>query len=476
MMVSALLNAVHAASRQHATTGGAATIREWAQFFTPPAVAELMAGLLKPAAGHVRILDPGAGTGILGIAAAEQMLQTGALTVHVVAIETEPSVREHLRSNLAATARARVGFTYEILDVDFLDFGGFLGSTVEPFDRVIANPPYYKTAPRDLRGGSTPNAYARFMAIAISLLRGDGVFSFIVPRSYTSGSYFRRFRHQFHNSVQIDRVHLFRSRSTVFREQDVLQETLVLSGTRGAPVSSHLVKITSSEGFEDLHDCSTLLVPHSRLVDPSTRECWVQIPESKRDVKVLEAMTQFESTLSTLGLAISTGPVVPFRTSEWLDTNGQAYPLLWMQNVRPNEISWPLPSGTRRPQWLSPGTPSALLVPNESMVLMRRFSAKEDSRRLIAAALDPSQFETPSIGLENHLNYVHAAGGIELMLARGLATFFNSEPVDRYFRLVNGTTQVNATEVRAMPLPDSRSLSGLPEGGIDRIFDGLEVA
>ena len=44
---------------------------------------------------------------------------------------------------------------------------------------------------------------------------------------------------------------------------------------------------------------------------------------------------------------------------------------------------------------------------------------------------------------------------------RGLAALLNSDLFDRYFRISNGNTQVNASELRAMPLP--------PRHAIDRI-------
>ena len=94
------------------------------------------------------------------------------------------------------------------------------------------------------------------------------------------------------------------------------------------------------------------------------------------------------------------------------------------------------------------------LVPNTNYVLLRRFSAKEDHRRLIAAALIGEDFPYAQIGFENHLNFIYRKmGALDKDETVGLSALLNSAIVDRYFRIVNGNTQVNAAELRAMPLP-----------------------
>jgi adenine-specific DNA-methyltransferase len=99
------------------------------------------------------------------------------------------------------------------------------------------------------------------------------------------------------------------------------------------------------------------------------------------------------------------------------------------------------------------------LVPNEPYVLVRRFSAKEEPRRVVAAVYDPARLECESVGFENHLNYFHQDGrGVGMRLTRGLAAFLNSTIVDQYFRQFSGHTQVNATDLRNMRYPTREQL------------------
>jgi adenine-specific DNA-methyltransferase len=99
------------------------------------------------------------------------------------------------------------------------------------------------------------------------------------------------------------------------------------------------------------------------------------------------------------------------------------------------------------------------LVPSEPYVLVRRFSAKEERRRVVAVVYDPARIRCKKVGFENHLNYFHRSGrGLEMRLARGLAAFLNSTIVDQYFRQFSGHTQVNATDLRNMRYPTKEQL------------------
>jgi adenine-specific DNA-methyltransferase len=136
-------------------------------------------------------------------------------------------------------------------------------------------------------------------------------------------------------------------------------------------------------------------------------------------------------------------------------SRNQATPLLWMQNVRAHHIEWPMPQ-INKPQGISLADEAKpLLLPIANYVLLRRFSAKEEPRRLVAAPFLADQYNNCQwIGLENHLNYIYKKrGNLEIEETVGLSALLNSALFDRYCRIVNGNTQVNATELRVLPLP-----------------------
>ena len=86
---------------------------------------------------------------------------------------------------------------------------------------------------------------------------------------------------------------------------------------------------------------------------------------------------------------------------------------------------------------------------------MRRFSPKEDRKRINTAPFIKNSLKFQFLGIENHVNYIHRPNGeLTLEEVHGLSAVLNSKYIDIYFRTLNGNTEVSATEIRDIPLPD----------------------
>lgn len=439
--------------------------RAWGQFFTSPRIAQFMAGLLgAPRGREIRILDPGAGTGILGLAAAASLLARFEGSVHLTAVEKEPGAALALRASLEH-ARGVWGhrFSFDVIEDDFLDLDRpQLGKPgLSRFHYAIGNPPYFKMSPSDVRGGDAPNAYARFMDVALRMLDEGGELCFIVPRSFASGYYFRRFRRQLHASARLDHVHVFDSRRDAFREDRVLQENIIVLYRKTRARSDDIV-VTASHGEIDIDSHVTTRVARTRVVSDADRDAIISLPTNERDLAVMELVQRWPSTLAHLGLDVSTGPVVPFRAEEFLRGNPEigTVPMLWLQHVQRGVVTWPLGPSFRKPEHILGSAGAKLLVPNKTYVLLRRFSPKEDERRIIAAPFLPGALDASWLGLENHVNFIHRPKGTMAPAESiGLAALLNSSLIDTYFRISSGNTQVSATELRVLPLPSATVLT-----------------
>ena len=456
-------------------------------YLTSVGVAQYMAGRIEVRAPRLRLLDPAAGAGVLCCAVVEALVnraaeETGTKPAHVeiVAHEADEDLLAPLRAVLAyLTDWARQRGLAVAVDVSGEDFlracSAGLGANValfaaDPpalFDVVVANPPYFKIAKDDPRARALaeivhgqPNIYAFFMAVAARLLRPEGRFVFITPRSFASGPYFRRFRGAFFRLIQPTEVHVFRSRRDAFRRDDVLQENVILCGVRrdrwAQAADAAQLLVTSSDGKDDMGQPGKCIVPMKRALDLSSADKVLRLPTCGADEAVVEVVDAWPSSLQAFGLNISTGPVVPFRAAKYICDAGEVpqthAPLLWMNHVQPLRTTWPL--ARHKPEYIAHEDTGALLLPNKNYVLIRRFSAKEEPRRLTAAPHLANTLHAPVVGLENHLNYIHRPGGdLTEDEAWGLATLYSSRLLDRYFRTINGNTQVSATELRTMPLP-----------------------
>ena len=459
-------------------------------YLTPASIARFMAGCSSYSERHMRVLDPGSGTGILSAAVCEAASEGGTVkNLHVDAYETEPLLADLTRLLLAFSqtwlGQRGVALTFDVRHGDFvLEYASALEAASKAngyggddrsrsgYGLVISNPPYFKIGKDDPRAVAwasvvhgQPNIYALFMAISAELLSETGKLVYIVPRSFASGPYFRRFREGFFRRVVPAAIHLFESRKDVFKNQTVLQENLIFTGRRRREresVYESQVVVSHSRTADDLATRRRLMVGLDAVLDPASENNELFIPACKQDLELVQAVRTWPNTLSSLGLEISTGPVVPFRATSFLmpDANGASrVPLLWMQHVRPMRTDWPS-AGASKPQWIAITDESMkLLVEDATYVLLRRFSAKEEKRRLVAAPLIRGSLNAHVVGLENHLNYIRGVSReLDEELAYGLSALLNSTFLDRYFRISNGNTQVSATELRAMPLPAERDI------------------
>ena len=454
---------------------------------TPAGIAKFMAECASYSKTVLRVLDPGSGTGILSAAVCEAACQGRVVNnLHIDAYETDHLLAGFTHLVLAFSrhwlGRRGVALTFDVKYDDFvLEYSAALeppaghnGHQKRPngilgkYDLVVSNPPYFKIGkddPRAIAGSSVvhgqPNIYSLFMAISAELLFESGMLVYIVPRSFSSGPYFRRFREVFFQRVTPTAIHLFESRRDVFKNQAVLQENLVLTAQRrrkGDDFHEGQVYISHSRGADDLSERRRLVVGLDFVLDLESDNKELRIPVCPEDVALVRAVRAWPNTLSSLGLEISTGPVVPFRANQFLadaPSDVSTVPLLWMHHVRPMRVEWPS-AGNGKPQRVKVTPDSAkLLARNDTYVLLRRFSAKEEKRRLVAAPLVRDSLGADMVGLENHLNYIRGVSReLDEELAWGIAALLNSAVLDRYFRVSNGNTQVSATELRAMPLPD----------------------
>jgi len=466
-------------SRLHANEIPISERKKTGQIFTPKKTAMYMAGFFDLSGNEFSLLDPGSGTGNLLSAVCQRIINEAdhTINVRIDAFESDISVIPYLEKVLCACKNALNkqchSLQYNIISDDFIIYNQRYLDQVSIsgrkdlyyYDAVISNPPYYKLKKESIQAAvlkdfisGQPNIYSHFMILSAHMLKKGGEFVSITPRSFCSGSYYKKVRNWFVNKTCIDWIHSFESRKNKFVVDDILQENVIIHAIKTNDTDCSTVYISSS--FDNTFgDYKEIDVPYPDIIYRENNECFIRIPTSDTELKVIETVDSWQYTLKDFGLRMSTGPVVDFRTRENLRNNyseENTAPLIWMQNLKGNTITWPL-IDLIKPQAIEINSSTIkILLPVSNYILIKRFTSKEQKRRIFATPLQESEFTSHEyIGLENHLNYIHRPKGkMTVDEVCGLTILFNTELIDRYFRVLNGNTQVNASEINLLPLPD----------------------
>lgn len=451
---------------------------EIGQFLTPVATARFMSSMFDVGPQRVRILDPGAGAGVLFAACVETLVSqvSHPSSIEMVAYETDSAILPYLEDTLkkcqSLCISSGIEFRGTIRDEDFVSAAlAEMEESLSPgrFTHVILNPPYKKINSQTAMsrklyrsGLEVANLYAVFVWLSMILLEQGGQIVAITPRSFCNGPYFKRFRAAFLHMTSLRRIHVFESRKKAFGDDNVLQENIIYHAARGRQKpKSVLISVSEGLDFEKAH---SLNVRYSQVVHPGDRDMFIRLDIKDGDGTRSEQIECFNSSLSKLGLSVSTGRVVDFRAREHLREFAQEgdVPLIYPCHFANGFIKWPVQSGKKPNAITSSGETSSLLVEAGFYVLIKRFSSKEQQRRIMAAVYDPTRIHASCVGFENHLNYYHENNrGLSADLAKGLAIYLNSTLVDQYFRFFSGHTQVNATDLRKIPYPTREQLTRL---------------
>lgn len=450
------------------------------QFFTSVETARFMADMfdLDNCKGRISVLDPGAGTGILSVAFLERLMSLSSdINVSLTCYETDPEVLPVLKSNLEyAKSEYPDQIEYRVLEEDYIlsqsnDFDENLLANEDPlkYDYVIANPPYLRvmrdhpaamSMPKVVHGA--PNLYFLFAAMSLFNLKKEAEMVYIIPRSWTSGAYFKAFREYLLTEGKIEQIHLFVSRDKVFNAEEVLQETMIIK-VRRSNRKPEDVLITSSNSCNDFADITRLMVPYNAVV--SGEDLYVYLPTSDEEIEVIKKINTYHTTLPDEGLKMKTGIVVDFRQWDELrkEPGDHILPLFYSQHIRDGRVNHQ-PSG-KEYDWIIDEKPG-LIQKNKNYVFIKRFTAKEERRRLQCGVYSPADFkEYKFIGTQNKINFVDRVDGSEMdaQTTYGVYALLNSTLFDMYYRILNGSTQVNSTEINNIPVPPANMIKKIGE-------------
>lgn len=452
--------------------------KKYGQFFTNMTTASFMASLFNfnLSKSDIYLLDAGAGTGILSAAVIDRLKELGYKgKIHLTCYETDEHVLLLLYNNLDLL-HTEYGVEYCVIQDNYITSQNFEDSSVFStqnivYDYIIGNPPYLKIQKDAIEAKAmpsvcygAPNLYFLFWAMGIFNLRDGQELVYIVPRSWTSGAYFKKFREYIFKYCVITDIHLFDSRDKVFDGESVLQETVIIK-VKKTTVKPEFINITSSSTslFSDL---KSFKASYDTVV---SRNQFVYLVTNENDAAILSMINRFDKTLLDINLRMQTGLIVDFRTREVLrnQLEEDSYPLLYSQHIKNGRVVWPL---GKEGEVIKTDRRS-FLQENSDFLMVKRFTSKEEERRLQCGIYLKQRFpQFQYISTQNKINFIKCDS---TCIAYGLFVLLNSSFYDKYYRILNGSTQVNSTEINQMPVPDRALIENM---GRDLIHKELSVA
>lgn len=444
--------------------------KKYGQFFTSKETAAFMAGLFSIPEGRtsLNILDPGAGSGILSVALLERLESNAEIdTIELVCYENDSDILGLLRSNLEwACSLTTKNVSFRIVTDNYilsqtLEYNHMLGANqdTDKFDMVIGNPPYIKiakdapeaTAMPDVCYGA-PNLYFLFATMSMFNLKENGEMVYIIPRSWTSGAYFKQFRKNFFKECVLEHIHLFVSRNRVFEKESVLQETIIIKAKKilkdqKRPES---IIITTSQGNADFSNRTIFEAPYSTVING--KDLYIYLATNTEEIQVLDRLNRWTDALQDIGLKMRTGVTVPFRNRKALcdSVKDNAVPLFCLQHIHDGKIMFPV--GKEHEYIVT--TRKGLLQKNTNYLFVKRLATKEADRCLQCGVYLARNYpEYAEISTQNNINFICGDQELSECIVYGLYVLFNSTLYDRYYRILNGTTQVSSIEVNSMPVP-----------------------
>ena len=474
-----LLEALHIVTGLYPSLMSATRRSALGAFYTPPCLVGRLLDLAAESGidwSKARVLDPASGAGAFLVAAAfrikhamgscEPAFLLSQFAARLRGIELDP-VAAGLAQGALEIAFADTALAAKRPVPLIIDVADSLETKSQPiFDLVVGNPPYGRVSltpaqrkryARSLYGHA--NLYGVFTDVALRWTKPGGRIAYLTPTSFLAGQYYSALRAllvQEAPPVAMDFVH---ARRGVF--EDVLQETMLAVYARGRPVQRvqiHYVRVQNDRDAE--------LIRNGTVAIPKMASAPWLAPRDQRHAALIAHVECMSTRLANWGYEVSTGPLVWNRFKSQMKSNADGanrHPIVWAEAITADgRFIWraekrnhaPFLKLTKKDGWLKIDRPC---------VLVQRTTAKEQSRRLIAAELT-SRFikKHKGVVVENHLNMVRATDKPALPPSV-VAALINSNALDQVFRCMNGSVAVSAFELEALPLPRITQLKRLIE-------------
>ena len=442
------------------------------RLFTKKDTARLMAGMLDidESKTAFTVLDPGAGTGILSAAAIEEICKKAPLCkqIFLTCYETEEDfipmlednlerIRKKCRHDYGVKLYVTVYRENYIVDAKNHYTVTFFDTVEDKYDIIIANPPtelIEKGSDEALSAGGVTqlkiSAAFLFARMASRHLEDGGQLVIVLPTTYATASQITSLRREMAEKLAVKKIHLFVGRQKNFKRAVPLKKNFIISYIKGDRPENISIT-TSTDSGKAVTELPRLA--YDFVVDRDNG--MLTLPKSVEDTKIVQYISGFPETLTSLGLKMSTGLIIDSKCEGLLFTEPikSSVPVIRAATIQGGTVSFPQPI---KRQYIAPINP-ALIQKNKNLIIIKRIPAKSDERFVNSAIYLAAQLPAYRyISTHNKINFIDTKDKNSEMCARlafGLFALLNSTIYDRYISIVSKSKQINSKEMRSLPLP-----------------------
>ena len=451
------------------------------RLFTKKDTARLMAGMLSLDEKKTvyTILDPGAGTGILSAAAIEEVCKRcpSVAQIFITCYENNPVFLPMLKDNLERIRKkARHDFGVKVYitvyEENYLTDSKnhytvslFDEVREDKFDLILCNPPLDlidKYSPEAEAAGNvtqlkTSAAYL-FCRLAARHLEDGGQLVIMLPTTASTSAGLAPFRKEMAASLALRKIHLFVGKQKNTKRAVPLKKSFILAYAKAEKTDTIAVTTSVDNGATTV---ALPPVPYGFVVD--AKDGTLTLPKSVEDTKIVKHISDLPETLTSLGLKISTGLILDSRCEGMLFTEPVkgSVPVLRPSAIKGGQIRFPQPI---KRQYLMPND-EKIVQKNKNMIIVKRVPAKSDDRFVNSAIYMAAQLPGYRyISTHNKINFIDTIDKNDEMSPRfvfGLFALLNSTIYDRYISIMSKSKQINAKELKDLPLPPKHIIENI---------------
>jgi adenine-specific DNA-methyltransferase len=446
--------------------------RAQAAYFTPPHLSQALLRLVRNEGFdplYQKAIDPAAGGAAFLSTLAGEMRASGAEPKDIISRLSGIEIDRGLARLSEALIAARID--HPIVKGSLVTVKDALRAKhCDTYDLVIANPPYGRVSPAELRSQTWQqvchpghvNKYALFAELCFRLAKPGGLIALVLPSSFIAGPLYGRLRTFIREKGEVLTLGSVTTRSDVF--VDVAQDVSIVVVRAGAAHRpDRAISFGNVMGFGPFKSSSACVLP------TSPDKPWM-MPGKQPGTAIGGAV------LADYGAVVRAGYFVWNRELDRMSKRHRAklyLPLIWARNVRPKSFCRPEAKKGKGIDYVRFEEDSPAIV-RTNAIIMQRTTNSSQPRRLVAARVSPSVLKQwGGFVSENHTIVVTAP---TVKVIDVLCFLLNSAAVDARYRQLSGTASVSVNLLRGLDLPAPEALSeavdefGLCEFAIERAY------